>query len=96
MVKSLTKNICFAFKYKSQYYQENKTNHQNSTSNYRQNMVRTKATVRRMDDVSVVAREKKREQKRVNIKENRQVIKTINVKRKSINILMGILQEYFR
>ena len=59
-------------------------------------MVRTKATVRRMD-VSVVAREKKkREQKRVNIKENRQVIKTINVKRKSINILMGILQEYFR
>ena len=53
------KNICFTFKRKSQYYHENKKDHQNGTSNYRQNKVRTKATVRRLDDFRVVAREKK-------------------------------------
>ena len=58
-------------------------------------MVRTKAIVRRLDDVRVVAREKKRriypfeiklillEPKSANIKKNGQVIKTINVRRKS-------------
>ena len=58
-------------------------------------MVRTKATVRRLDDVRVVAREKKKkiypfeiklillERKSANIKKNGQVIKTINVRRKS-------------
>ena len=55
------KNICFTFKYKSQYYHENKKDNQNGTSNYRQNKVRTKAAVRRLDDFRVVAREKKGE-----------------------------------
>lgn len=57
-------------------------------------MVRTKATVRRMDDFRILARGKIRtiypfkikqtlpERKTVNIKKNGQVVKTINVRRK--------------
>ena len=89
------KNICFTFKRKSQYYHENKKDHQNGTSNYRQNKVRTKAAVRRLDDFRVVVREKKSriypfkikptltERKSVKIKKNGELIKRINVRIKS-------------
>ena len=61
-------------------------------------MVRTKATVRRLDDFRVVARDKKRtvytfkikltlpEQKTVNIRKNGQILKTIKVR--NLNFLM--------
>ena len=56
-------------------------------------MVRTKAAVRRLDDFRVVARQKKNSlpvqnktsptRARLNITKNRQILKTINVRRKS-------------
>ena len=57
-------------------------------------MVRTKATVRKLDDFRVVARNRKRtvypfkikltlsEQKTVNITKNREIVKTINIRKK--------------
>ena len=70
-------------------------------------MVRTKSTVRRMDDFRVVDRDKKRkfypfkikltlpEQKTVNIPKNEQIVKTINVRRKSKH-LNGEMHYYFK
>ena len=58
-------------------------------------MVRTKATVRKLDDFRVVARNRKRtvypfkikltlpEQKTVNITKNGEIVKTINIRKKS-------------
>ena len=57
-------------------------------------MVRTKATVRKLDDFRVVARNRKRtvypfkikltlpEQKTVNITKNGEIVKTINIRKK--------------
>ena len=58
-------------------------------------MVRTKVTVRKLDDFRVVARNRKRtvypfkikltlpEQKTVNITKNGEIVKTINIRKKS-------------
>ena len=58
-------------------------------------MVRTKATLRKLDDFRVVARNRKRtvypfkikltlpEQKTVNITKNGEIVKTINIRKKS-------------